>query len=185
MCSWLLQHFPVTGSSRLVSTWLFEPNPIIMQGTKVLKDREIRHAYCQVYENAPPQHISAEVIKYTGALVSPEWRDIEKGIVHGFRWYFLKSTHSRKDKFETLCSVEADLSTAPYTSGTTAAGKKWYSRSYDIILLVGLAELKAQVSWIDSKTVSARTFLRRIRLPNPTFMCVDLEDREKVCSTTF
>ena len=130
-----------------------------MQGTKVLKDREIRYSYYRAYESVPPPHLSSGIIKYTGTLASPEWEDIEQGIVHGFRWYFLRSTHSQTDKFETLCNVEADLSNAPYTSGSTAAGKKWYKRCFDIILLVGLAELKAQVSWIDSETVRASTFL--------------------------
>ena len=34
-----------------------------------------------------------------------------------------------------------------------------YKRDYNIILLVGLTELKAQVSWIDSKTVRSRLVL--------------------------
>jgi len=34
-----------------------------------------------------------------------------------------------------------------------------YSRDYDIILLVGLTELKAQVSWIDSQTVRVHFLL--------------------------
>ena len=39
-----------------------------------------------------------------------------------------------------------------------------YRRTCDIILLVGLTELKAQVGWIDSKTVR----LMRILLPMST-----------------
>ena len=69
------------------------------------------------------------------------------------------STQGQTDKFETLCYVEADLSTAPYTSKLSATGKMFYKRSYDIILLVGLTELKAQVSWIDSETVRAHIIL--------------------------
>lgn len=36
-------------------------------------------------------------------------------------------------------------------------GKMCYTRSFDVILLVGLTELKAQIGWIDSKTVSFQT----------------------------
>ena len=35
-----------------------------------------------------------------------------------------------------------------------------YRRNYDVILLVGLTELKAQVSWVNSATVSAPRVLR-------------------------
>jgi len=58
-----------------------------------------------------------------------------------------------KDKFKELCSVEADISSAPYTSKLVETGKTVYERKFDIILLVGLTELKAQVGWTDSETV--------------------------------
>jgi len=60
-----------------------------------------------------------------------------------------------KDKFEKLCRVKADMSSAPYTSELAGTGKAAYQRNYKVILLVGLTELKAQVSWIDSRTVRA------------------------------
>jgi len=68
----------------------------------------------------------------------------------------MKITQGQKDKFETLCHVKADLSTTSYTSKLNAAGKTGYKRDYNVVLLVGLTELKAQVSWIDSITVRAR-----------------------------
>ena len=58
-----------------------------------------------------------------------------------------------KDKFETLCHVEADVSAAPYETGFTKRGAKYCKRHVDVILLLGLTELKAQLSWIDSETV--------------------------------
>ena len=63
-----------------------------------------------------------------------------------------------KDQFETLCRVKADVSTAPYTSGF-ATGNVGYRREYHIVLLVGLTELKAQASWIDSATVRMHPIL--------------------------
>jgi hypothetical protein len=36
-----------------------------------------------------------------------------------------------------------------------------YTRTFDMILLVGLTELKAQISWIDSVTVSSQENLPR------------------------
>ena len=40
-----------------------------------------------------------------------------------------------------------------------------YKRKFDVILLVGLTELKAQIGWIDSETVRARLVLH-----TPTYL---------------
>ena len=71
----------------------------------------------------------------------------------------MASAQSQTDKFETLCYVDADISTAPYETKLTATGATYYKRCYEAILLVGLTELKAQVSWIDSETVRPHTVL--------------------------
>jgi len=71
----------------------------------------------------------------------------------------VESAQSPKDKFKTLCHVEANISSAPYTSNYMATGGMGYRRDFDIILLVGLTELKAQVSWIDERTVRAHIIL--------------------------
>ena len=62
--------------------------------------------------------------------------------------------HDRKDKFETLCHVVADLSAAPYTRKVGNSGEVCYYREFDVALLVGLTELKAEIRWYDPKTVS-------------------------------
>ena len=86
-----------------------------------------------------------------------------------------------KDKFETLCHIIADISSAPCVSKFAPTGKTVYSRNYDVILLVGLTELRAQVGWIDSGTVRAHLFLH-VPVHLIRFLCVNLGDREKVCS---
>ena len=152
MCSWLFRYYADSGSSIL--TWCFELDLIALQGTKVLEDREIRHSFYRTAEDEPPQHASPRISKYTGDLATPKWEDIEPGSVY-FPLVPRESTQSSKDKFETLCYVEADISSAPHTSNYTTMGGLGYRRDYDIILLVGLTELKAQVSWTDSRTVRA------------------------------
>ena len=52
-----------------------------------------------------------------------------------------------------------------------------YQRSYEVILLVGLTELKAQVSWIDERTVRVHVTLHA-HLPHPISICVNLEARD-------
>ena len=143
----------------VIFTWLPELNFIVLQGAKVLEDREIRHGFYWATNGAPPRHVSPEILKYTGTSAAPEWKDEEQGRTLNSPWYFVRSAQNQTDKFETLCYVDADISTAPCTSKHTAAGKTAYQRDCDVILLVGLTELKAQVSWIDSETVRPHVIL--------------------------
>jgi hypothetical protein len=62
----------------------------------------------------------------------------------------MRNAESPIDKFKTLCHVKADISKASYTANYVTMGDR---RAYDIILLVGLTELKAQVCWFDFRTV--------------------------------
>jgi len=121
---------------------------MLSRGTKILEDREIRHSFCRSSDGTPPKQASPSIDKYTGSLASPEWADVEEG------------------KFETLCYVKADISAAPYTS-KYITGKMGYQRDYDVILLVGLTELKAQVSWIDSTTRTERRCNAVVVYDNP------------------
>ena len=140
--------------------WCLGLDLIALQGTKVLEDQEIRHGFSKTTEGDPPQYVSPGITKYTGALAAPKWADVEPGRVFSFSWHLVKSTERPKEKFETLCHVKADISGAPYTSKYMTTGRMGYKRDYDIILLVGLTELKAQVSWIDSETVRAHIIPR-------------------------
>jgi len=94
------------------------------------------------------------------------------------------SAQSQKDRFEQLCCVKADISSAPLKSKFMGIRKRAYERDYDIILLTGLTELQAQVGWIDSKTVRVPLVLHilvyLIRSPG-----VSLGEREEVCSNVF
>jgi hypothetical protein len=58
---------------------------------------------------------------------------------------------SRSDKFQTLCNVEADLSDVFNTLQPRAGPSgSYYRQEFDIVLLFGLTELKAQLSWDDN-----------------------------------
>jgi len=159
MDSWLFLYYADSSSSSAFSIWRFRLIPIALQGTRILEEREIRCELCMVAEDAPPQHTNSRFVKYTGDLALPVWEDAEPGRVFSFPWYLVKNAQSQKDKFETLCRVMADISSAPYTSKLLETGKTVYERCYGIILLVGLTELKAQIGWIDSETVRAHLFL--------------------------
>jgi len=131
----------------------------VLQGTKVIEDHEIRHSFNVTAQGSPPRRGQAIISKYTGALFAPEWEDIELGRVISFPWDLVKSAQSPKGKFKKLCHVKADISSVPYTSNYMTKGGMGYKRDYEVVLLVGLTELKAQVSWINERTVRAHTIL--------------------------
>jgi len=107
---------------------------MLLRGTKVLEDRVIRSRFCYITEGAPQRQAYQSILKYTGANSAPEWMDIES------------------DKYETLCSIQADLSTAPHQTKRGRAGTMCYVRDFEVILLVGLTELKAQIGWVNAAT---------------------------------
>ena len=80
--------------------------------------------------------------------------DVEPSIAFTFLVVPVSNTHNPKDGFETLCHVVADISTAPFTCKVGKSGKTCYEREYDIVLLVSVMGVKAQVRWFDCTTVS-------------------------------
>lgn len=141
----------------------------------------MRHNFSYVTEGTPQREASQSVLKYIGAGKAPEWMDIEPGIVVGFNDSVM-GTHAqgRTDKFEILCNIRADLSSAPYETERGKTGTISYTRKFDVILLVGLTELKAQIAWVDSVTVSTRGILSRLR---PFLIVMDSGGGEKVRNT--
>lgn len=123
------------------------------QGTKVLESREIRTSLHMVRAGAPPKDAMAEIIKYDGNKKQPRWKDLQPSITLDFIVRCVRSADDRIAKFETLCHVVADISAAPCSLERGLHGRMCYSREFDVVLLVGLTELKAQIRWIDSKTV--------------------------------
>ena len=156
-------------------------NPIPPQGDKVLKDQEVRAGFCYVSYDAPRQQAFEAVLRYTGTLRPPEWMDVEQGSVLFQQLYDGRS--SQADQFKTLCHVQADLSTAPCQERDGIPGRKCYTRGFDVILLVGLTELKAQIAWIDSETVSSQGVLSCSRLFSDFSWRANPGDGKKVQNT--
>ena len=58
------------------------------------------------------------------------------------------------DNYTKLCTIEADLSRVPLLPLTKAKGRGvFYRLDYDIVLLFGMTELKAQVAWKEKVSV--------------------------------
>lgn len=110
-----------------------------------------------VSEGAPEGKVLAKITKYDGKEKEPGWMDIERGATFDS---VLQSVHStltiQKDRFKTLCHVVADISSAPCRCKVGISGKMCFIRQFDVVLMVGLTELKASIRWEDSTTVRPR-----------------------------
>ena len=55
------------------------------------------------------------------------------------------------DNYTPVCSVVADTSSIPEpeTARQSPDGLQYYRKEFDIILLFGMTELKAQLAWIE------------------------------------
>ncbi|KAG6369858.1 hypothetical protein JVT61DRAFT_13418 [Boletus reticuloceps] len=77
--------------------------------------------------------VTLRTSRYTGDLPDPAWKDKEPTC------------------FTTLCTVLADTSAIAHSLHPQRGhrGDNYYSLYFDVILLLGLTELKAQISWDD------------------------------------
>ena len=106
--------------------------------------------YAQGYARASLANISVALKCYRGAAKNPQWRDVDAG---GYRWVRgtnIAHADFAPDMYSTLCYIEADtsqISRMLQARRSSGAGKLYYTIEYDVILLFGLTELKAQVAW--------------------------------------
>jgi len=107
---------------------------LLSKGTKILESREIRTTVSVVHEGTSTGKVWAGITKYDGNQEEPEWVDIER------------------DRFETLCHVVADIPVSSYTLKPGIFGEMCSIHKFDVVLVVGLTELKAQIRWFDSET---------------------------------
>ena len=102
---------------------------------------------------------SCEIICYIGDSINPQWMDGEPGMVRLLGLPFLVPylTSKYKEKYKTLCAIEADVSNVPvfplkrssvnFTQAESA--RPYYRRKFWVILSFGMTEMKAEVKWFE------------------------------------
>ena len=70
--------------------------------------------------------------------------------------------------FTTLCSIVGDLSVVARSlkPETNDDGKTFFRVRVDVILLFGLTELKAQLSWMENVRVGYTSYCQLLRCPH-------------------
>ncbi|KAG7091390.1 hypothetical protein E1B28_010428 [Marasmius oreades] len=106
---------------------------ILPKGSRVQEETEFRRPYYQ--ESAYSMslmNISAEILCYKGHDDAPEWLDINP------------------KRFPILCNIEATVSEKDdliKECHDASSGRTWFEAHYEVVLLFGLTELKAQICW--------------------------------------
>ncbi|KAF8805120.1 hypothetical protein BYT27DRAFT_7243300 [Phlegmacium glaucopus] len=117
----------VSGNKRISDSF----DIILPKNTQVSETKEFKKSYFRESESAADFRSGTfSVWCYRGDVATPKWKDID-------------TNHYTK-----LCTIEADLSRVPLRPRQKAAGKgNFYRVDYDIVLLFGMTELKAQIAW--------------------------------------
>jgi len=106
---------------------------ILMKGTQVSELREFRSHYYSLQKSRSVFNThSVKIISYKGDLKEPRWLDVEPS------------------SFSTLCTIHADLSELSRTlrpQKSILDRSVYYEIKFEVIILFGLTELKAQISW--------------------------------------
>ncbi|KAG2043946.1 hypothetical protein BDR03DRAFT_940321 [Suillus americanus] len=106
---------------------------ILLKETKVSELREFRKSFQKIRKTlAGCKSHDSELLCYKGTIREPEWLD------------------SDRSSFNTLCTINADLSEVSKTLRplkSTLDQSKYYKIEYDVVILFGHTELKAQISW--------------------------------------
>ncbi|KAF9068301.1 hypothetical protein BDP27DRAFT_1448499 [Rhodocollybia butyracea] len=104
---------------------------IIDKGICVEENTEYRQPFWQEkLDVSELKSVSAEIFSYDSEGVVPEFLD------------------DAPEKFRLLCTVEANTSEAcKHLKPKTQRKKQYYRLDYEVILLMGLTELRAQVAW--------------------------------------
>lgn len=120
-------------SGRSVVPHMF--SPILTKGTHVQEEKEFHQKYWQEGSHIRSmESLYVDLLCYRGPSPAPDWIDLNPHM------------------FSTLCTVQAD------TSGITRSlalemgreGQAFYTIRFDVVLLFGLTELKAQLQWVEN-----------------------------------
>ncbi|KAH9940105.1 uncharacterized protein BXZ73DRAFT_99103 [Epithele typhae] len=103
---------------------------ILKRGTRVHETQEISHpCHIEVEDRHELDSVSCAILCYSSMLENPCWVDVEP------RFY------------KSLCTITADTSQVARKARRGKGGVEFYEQHFKIILLCGLTELEAQISW--------------------------------------
>ncbi|KAK0196216.1 hypothetical protein F5146DRAFT_319918 [Armillaria mellea] len=109
-------------------------SPILTKGARVQEEKEFVQKYWQEGSHVRSmESLYVDLMCYRGPSPAPQWIDLNPNM------------------FSTLCTVQADTSgiSQDLAVETGRGGQRYYSIKFDVVLLFGLTELKAQLQWVE------------------------------------
>lgn len=108
-----------------------------------------RTYFREAREEMTLNNISTSITCYRGPLTDPHWMDVDRrmlSLLIPVRYAVEMSWLYHTDHFTPLCTVHADTSQVARTPRKGPDGL-FFVQIYKVVLLWGLTELKAQISW--------------------------------------
>jgi len=104
---------------------------ILPKNTQVSETKEFRKSFRMPSDStALFRALTFSVWCYRGNVVTPKWKDVDT------------------NNYTKLCTIGIDLSGVPLLPQPKTTGQgSFYEVKYDIILLFGMTEFKAQIAW--------------------------------------
>ncbi|KAI5824782.1 hypothetical protein K523DRAFT_284377 [Schizophyllum commune Tattone D] len=142
--AWDPAHYLRKDTVRLdsVSGYEFIPGcftTVLPVNTQISQEQEFRHAFYNTYESRPSGSARLVVHLYRGSKAKPCWIDEDK------------------EKFSVLCTIKAGAEIDQQaTFETNEHGKNYWRLEFDVALLLGLTEIKAQIIWKDAQGTEKR-----------------------------
>ncbi|KAK7032185.1 hypothetical protein VNI00_013359 [Paramarasmius palmivorus] len=121
---------------------------ILPKGVRIQEETEFRSSYFrQSSGKLALQKLSDDIMCYRGNADNPRWTDVEPSTE--LVCLKAKILIIPTELFSTLCTVEADTSKAPgfITEKYNLNQGRYYEAAYEVVLLFGMTELKAQICW--------------------------------------
>ncbi|RXW25676.1 hypothetical protein EST38_g182 [Candolleomyces aberdarensis] len=108
-------------------------NIILPKGVQVSEATEFRSSYCQLFKDkAEFATFTSQVWSYRGHLAEPRWRDFDSA------------------SYSLLCMIKVDVTNILKNTKATRQSStqgKFYRLEYDLVLIFGCTEFKAQIAW--------------------------------------
>ena len=124
-----------------------------MQNTQTSETKEFRRAYFEETDSLSElSRVTVSLDCYRGELANPRWRDIDAGMSLFPLLAIFSCNFALVGMYSTLCTIEVDLSKLGHSLGPHRGkdGRVYYKASFEVALLFGLTELKAQLCWKDN-----------------------------------
>jgi len=125
-----------------------------LKNTQVSETQEFKRVFTRTVPNISfNQMLVVELFCYRGDEVDPEWIDIDPSQFSSNIKLMRIPTWVNSGNYTSICHLHADISHLPKIPQINPFGQIFHKMEMSVILLFGLTELQAQLSWIEDVSI--------------------------------